>query len=64
MVTDDNFFHLFERTALAVPDAACLELPGGVVLTRGWLSHQSARYAGALGAAGCRPGDRVAVQVD
>jgi malonyl-CoA/methylmalonyl-CoA synthetase len=64
MATDDNFFHAFERTALAAPDAACLELPGGVVLSRAWLSQQSARYAGALGAAGCRPGDRVAVQVD
>ena len=64
MATDDNFFHTFERTALAAPDAACLDLPGGVVLSRAWLSHQSARYAGALGAAGCRPGDRVAVQVD
>src|SRR4051794_19901975 len=64
MAPDDNFFHAFEHTALVAPDAPCLELPGGVVLSRAWLSHQSGRYAAALGAAGCRPGDRVAVQVD
>jgi len=58
-----NLYALFEAH---VPDAAapCLVVPGGPTLSYADLAAQSARYAHALTEAGCRPGDRVAVQVD
>lgn len=49
------------------PDDAsqpCLVVPGGPVIGYDRLARDSARIANVLAAAGCRPGDRVAVQVD
>jgi len=46
------------------PGAPCLVLPGGPVVSYGEIDRMSARFAHALVDAGCRPGDRVAVQVE
>jgi malonyl-CoA/methylmalonyl-CoA synthetase len=46
------------------PGAPCLVLPGGPVVSYGEIDRMSARFAHALVEAGCRPGDRVAVQVE
>src|SRR5437867_541036 len=42
----------------------CLMIPGGPVVHYDDLAATSARMANALRAAGCRPGDRVAVQTE
>src|SRR5260370_10709451 len=42
----------------------CLLIPGGAVIHYDDLDAMSGRIAHALGNAGCRPGDRVAAQVD
>jgi malonyl-CoA/methylmalonyl-CoA synthetase len=51
--------HFGERT-----EAPCILIPDGPVIHYGDLDATSARIAGALRAAGARPGDRVAIQVD
>jgi malonyl-CoA/methylmalonyl-CoA synthetase len=58
-----NLYALFEAH-IADPAAPCLVVPGGPTLSYADLAAHSARYANALVRAGCRPGDRVAVQVD
>ena len=60
---DANLYTLFRQH---VVDAAapCVVVPNGPVVTYGELDALSARIAHALVAAGCRPGDRVAVQTD
>ena len=60
---DANLYALIERH---VPDPAapCLVVPGAGVVSYGELAAQSARIAHALVDAGCRPGDRIAVQTD
>lgn len=45
-------------------DAPFLTVPGQTTLTYGAVADRSARLAGALAAAGVRPGDRIVVQVD
>ena len=42
----------------------CLLIPGGPVIHYDYLDAMSGRIAHALGNAGCRPGDRVAAQID
>jgi malonyl-CoA/methylmalonyl-CoA synthetase len=61
---DANLYTLFARHAPADGSAACLVVPGGPSIDYATLDAWSARIAHALVAAGCTPGDRVAVQVD
>lgn len=57
-----NFFSLLHaRFPLAAP---CLAIPGGRSWTYGEIDALSAAMAGAALAAGARPGDRIAVQVE
>jgi malonyl-CoA/methylmalonyl-CoA synthetase len=58
-----NLYALF-ASHVADPAAPCVVVPGGPTLSYADLDAASARYANALVGAGCRPGDRVAVQVD
>jgi len=58
-----NLYALFEAHT-PDPAAPCLVVPGGPTLSYADLAAHSARFAHALAGAGCRPGDRVAVQVD
>ncbi len=58
-----NLYALFEGHFPAGGEP-CLIAPGGPVIDYDTLAAESARIARALVAAGCRPGDRVAAQVD
>ncbi|EME68977.1 malonyl-CoA synthase [Paramagnetospirillum caucaseum] len=60
----DNLFELFRSRFPADRSRTFIEVPGGRAVSYGDLEAMSARYAHALAAAGVRPGDRVAVQVD
>lgn len=57
-----NFF-AFLRSRFPF-EAPCLTIPGGRIWTYGEIEAASARFAGALRAAGARTGDRIAVQVE
>ena len=57
-----NLFELIRDASS--PDRAAIRTPEGAVFTYGDLIAWSGRLAGALTAAGVRPGDRVAVQVE
>lgn len=57
-----NFFSLLH--ARFAPAAPCLTIPGGRSWTYGEVDALSAAMAGAALAAGARPGDRLAVQVE
>jgi len=59
-----NLYALIERHFPAAAEEPCLVVPGGPVVHYDELAATSARLANALVAAGCRPGDRIAVQVD
>ncbi len=59
-----NLFALFERHFPAEAGQPFLVIPNGPVIHYDELADYSARLAHALVAAGCRPGDRVAVQTD
>jgi malonyl-CoA/methylmalonyl-CoA synthetase len=59
-----NFFELARSHFPDGDEVSCLVAPGGGSLSYGDLDRESARIANVLAAAGCRPGDRVAVQVD
>ena len=59
-----NLYTLFESHFTGAAEEPCLMVPGGPVVHYDDLAALSAQYAHALGQAGCRPGDRVAVQVD
>jgi len=59
-----NLYALFESHFPDAPEQAALLIPGGPVVSYGDLAAESARMAHALVGAGCRPGDRVAVQTD
>jgi malonyl-CoA/methylmalonyl-CoA synthetase len=59
-----NLYDLFERHFPDAPEQPFLIVPGGSPVSYGDLAAMSARLAHALTAAGCKPGDRVAVQVD
>ncbi|HEX6944660.1 MAG TPA: malonyl-CoA synthase [Casimicrobiaceae bacterium] len=61
---DANLHSLFARHAPAEGSAACIVVPGGPSIDYATLDAESARIAHVLVAAGCVPGDRVAVQVD
>ena len=58
--------HLFDeiRAGAASRDALCIETHDGRRFSYADMLALSARFAGALVAAGVRPGDRVAAQVD
>jgi malonyl-CoA/methylmalonyl-CoA synthetase len=60
----DNLFELFRSRFPADRSRPFIEVPGGRMMSYGDLEADSARYAGALVAAGVKPGERVAVQVD
>jgi malonyl-CoA/methylmalonyl-CoA synthetase len=60
---DANLYTLF-RQHVVDEAAPCVVVPNGPVVTYGELDAMSARIAHALVDAGCRPGDRVAVQTD
>ncbi len=60
---DANLYTLFDEH-VADPAAPCLVVPNGPVVHYGELAALSARIAHALVGAGCRPGDRVAVQAE
>ena len=59
-----NLYGLFERHFPDAPEQTLLIVPGGSPVSYGDLAAMSARMAHALVAAGCAPGDRVAVQAD
>ena len=59
-----NLYALVESHVPDGPEQPCLLVPGGPVVHYDELQDESARIANALVAAGCRPGDRVAVQTD
>ena len=59
-----NLYALLESHFPEPPEQAALLIPGGQVLRYDELAAESARMAHALVLAGCRPGDRVAVQTD
>ncbi|HTP97734.1 MAG TPA: malonyl-CoA synthase [Casimicrobiaceae bacterium] len=59
-----NLYALFERHFPEGTEQACLVIPNGPVVHYDDLASMSARIARTLAAAGCKPGDRVAVQVD
>ncbi|MCJ9728649.1 AMP-binding protein [Bradyrhizobium sp. PRIMUS42] len=61
---DGNFYRLFETQVERDPPACALELDTGETISRRWLHDLSGRYASALVALGCGPGDRIAVQVE
>ena len=59
-----NLYALIEAHFPAEAEQPCLLMPGGPVVHYDELAQASARIAHALVHAGCRPGDRVAVQAD
>ena len=59
-----NLYALFERHFPEGAEQPFLLIPNGPVIHYSDLAAESARIAQALLAAGCRPGDRVAVQTD
>jgi len=59
-----NLYSLFERHFPDGAEQPFLAIPNGPVIHYDDLAAMSAQVAGALVAAGCRPGDRVAAQVD
>ncbi len=59
-----NLYVLFERHFPADAEQPFLVIPNGPVVHYDDLAANSARFAHALVAAGCRPGDRVAVPTD
>lgn len=59
-----NLFELFRSRFPADRSRTFIEVPGGRTISYGDLEAESARYAHALVAAGVKPGERVAVQVD
>ena len=59
-----NLYALFERHFPAGAEQPLLVIPHGPVLHYDDMAAASARYAHALVAAGCVPGDRVAAQLD
>jgi malonyl-CoA/methylmalonyl-CoA synthetase len=61
---DANLYTLFERHFPDERSQPCVIVPGGPVVSYDELARMSARIAHALVAAGCVPGDRVAVQAD
>ncbi len=61
---NENLHALLAGRFPADPDAPCLILPDGRRVSYAELESQSARYAGLLVAAGIKPGDRVAAQVE
>ena len=61
---NENLYALLAGRFPADPDAACLILPDGRRVSYGELESQTARYGALLAAAGLKPGDRVAAQVE
>jgi malonyl-CoA/methylmalonyl-CoA synthetase len=59
-----NLYALFEAHFATGAGQPCIVVPGGPVIDYDRLADESARIANVLVEAGCRPGDRVAVQVD
>src|SRR6185503_18323842 len=59
-----NLYSLFERHFPDGAEQPFLVIPNGPVVHYDDLAAASAQVANALAAAGCRPGDRVAAQVD
>jgi malonyl-CoA/methylmalonyl-CoA synthetase len=59
-----NLYALLRDHFLERADQPCILVPDGPVVRYDDLDRECARNACALRAAGCRPGDRVAVQVD
>jgi malonyl-CoA/methylmalonyl-CoA synthetase len=61
-VMNANLYALFEAHGPSGAEQPCILIPGGPVIHYDELTAESARIAHALVAAGCRRGDRVAVQ--
>lgn len=61
---DANLYTLFEQHFPDEGSQPCIIVPGGPVVSYDELACMSAKIANALTAAGCVPGDRVAVQTD
>ncbi len=62
-IVNANLYALLRDHFLERADQPCILIPDGPVIRYEQLDRESARIAGALRGAGCRPGDRVAVQV-
>jgi malonyl-CoA/methylmalonyl-CoA synthetase len=61
---NQNLYALLAARFPQNPDAPCLILPDGRRVSYAELESQSARYGALLAAAGLKPGDRVAAQVE
>jgi malonyl-CoA/methylmalonyl-CoA synthetase len=59
-----NFYASFERACERDPSALCIENEAGVVHSYADIDRMSAQFAHALQSLGCRPDDRVAVQIE
>lgn len=64
MNSDANFYASFRRSCERNPSAPCIETELGVVYSYAEIDRMSAQFANALWSLRCRPGDRVAVQVE
>ncbi len=62
-VVNENLYQVLQSHFPADPEAPCLILPDGGVVSYGRLARESARFAGLLASLGVQAGDRVAVQV-
>jgi len=62
-VINENLYQVLQSRFPTDPDAPCLILSDGSVVSYGMLQQESARYAGLLASLGVQAGDRVAVQV-
>ncbi len=59
-----NLYALFASHFGDAPEQPCIIVPDGPVVHYDELAALSARYARVMVAAGCKPGDRIAVQTD
>jgi malonyl-CoA/methylmalonyl-CoA synthetase len=63
-MSDANLYTAIDGVCQRMGDKPALMVPGGATLTYRGLADAAARYAGALVAAGVKPGDRVMVQAE
>jgi len=62
-VINENLYQVLQSRFPTDPEAPCLILSDGSVVSYGMLQQESARFAGLLASLGVQAGDRVAVQV-
>ncbi|HWU38745.1 MAG TPA: AMP-binding protein, partial [Candidatus Acidoferrum sp.] len=62
-VADENLYQFLKSHFPADPEAPCLILPDGGIVSYGRIEKEAARYANLLASLGVQAGERVAVQV-